>query len=132
MSDATTSPNDFAVKGTASDSPVLAPGGIGGNGEPFRADQVEKQVALKGGNAPPGYPAVLRDSGIEGKVVAMFVVDERGRVEDSTVKFVSADNSLFQEAVRVALERMRFIPAEVGGKTVRQLVQMPFVFTLQK
>jgi protein TonB len=34
--------------------------------------------------------------------------------------------------VRVALRRMRFIPAEVGGVKVRQLVQMPFVFTLSR
>jgi protein TonB len=34
--------------------------------------------------------------------------------------------------VRVALRRMRFIPAEVGGAKVRQLVQMPFVFTLSR
>jgi periplasmic protein TonB len=65
-------------------------------------------------------------------VLAMFVVNENGRVEDSTVKFVSSSNLLFQDAVRVALRRMRFIPAEIGGKPVRQLVQMPFVFTLQK
>jgi periplasmic protein TonB len=34
--------------------------------------------------------------------------------------------------VRTALRRMRFVPAQIGGKKVRQLVQMPFVFTLQK
>jgi protein TonB len=39
---------------------------------------------------------------------------------------------LFEDAVRVALRRMRFIPAEVGGRRVRQLVQMPFVFTLAR
>jgi len=27
---------------------------------------------------------------------------------------------------------MRFVPAEIGGRKVRQLVQMPFVFTLNR
>jgi len=27
---------------------------------------------------------------------------------------------------------MRFVPAEIGGKKVRQLVQMPFLFTLSR
>jgi len=27
---------------------------------------------------------------------------------------------------------MRFLPAEVGGRKVKQLVQQPFVFAIQK
>jgi protein TonB len=65
-------------------------------------------------------------------VVAVFVVDESGRAEQSGVRFVRSDNRLFEEAVRAALREMRFAPAEVGGRKVRQLVQMPFVFTLRK
>lgn len=97
----------------------------------FSADQVEKQVALVRGSLPPGYPETLRNAGIEGQVTAMFVVDDSGRAEDS-VRFLHADNVLFEDAVRTALRRMRFTPAEVGGRKVRQLVQMPFVFTLKK
>jgi periplasmic protein TonB len=93
---------------------------------------VEKQVALKPGNPPPLYPPALRNTGVEGRVIAMFVVNEMGQAEDSTVRFVSSDNRLFDDAVRTALRRMRFVPAQIGGKKVRQLVQMPFVFTLQK
>jgi protein TonB len=37
---------------------------------------------------------------------------------------------LFTQAVRAALPRMRFFPAQVGGKAVKQLVQMPFQFNL--
>src|SRR5436853_594903 len=80
--------------------------------------------------AHPGVRAPLRSSGIQGKVVARFVVDERGMAEADSVQFVSSDNRLFEDAVRVALRRMRFAPAEIGGRKVRQLVQMPFVFTL--
>ena len=97
---------------------------------PFEAAQVEKQASFIAGSGAPRYPDALRSSGIQGKVVARFVVDERGMAEADSVQFVSSDNRLFEDAVRVALRRMRFAPAEIGGRKVRQLVQMPFVFTL--
>jgi protein TonB len=99
---------------------------------PFQADQVEKQVAFISGSAAPRYPDVLRSSGVEGQVVALFVVDAAGRVETDSVRFVRSDNRLFEEAVRAALPRMRFVPAEIGGRKVRQLVQLPFVFTIDR
>jgi protein TonB len=98
----------------------------------FRADQVEKQVQLISGSASPRYPEALRMAGREGKIVAQFVVDEEGRVEENTVKFIRSDNVLFDEAVRSALPRMRFVPAEIAGRKVRQLVEMPFVFALSR
>src|SRR3954469_16185436 len=98
----------------------------------FRADEVERQAALAAGSKPPVYPEALRSAGIEGRVTAIFVVDESGRAEASSVRFLRSDNGLFEAAVRAALRRMRFTAAEIGGRKVRQLVQMPFVFTLQK
>jgi protein TonB len=108
--------------------PVGSAGDPGGGA--YTAGQVERQVAVAPGNSPPKYPEALRDRGVEGSVVAQFVVDEAGRVESSSVRFTRSDNVLFEAAVRAALARMRFVPAEVGGRRVRQLVQMPFVFTI--
>lgn len=96
----------------------------------FNADQVERQVSLMAGAPAPNYPEALRVAGIEGKVIAQFVVDERGMVESDSVRFVQSDNALFEASVRNVLRKMRFVPAEIGGKKVRQLVQMPFVFTI--
>ena len=98
----------------------------------FNADQVEQQVRLLAGVPIPTYPEPLRAAGIEGKVVAQFVVDERGVVEADSVRFVQSDNVLFEASVRSVLRRLRFAPAEIGGKKVRQLVQMPFVFTISR
>jgi periplasmic protein TonB len=133
MTDPTTSADDFAPNhfGVGASS-GLANAPTNATGSAFQADEVEKQVALKPGNPTPLYPPALRNTGVEGKVIAMFVVNELGQAEDSTVRFVSSDNRLFDDAVRTALRRMRFVPAQIGGKKVRQLVQMPFVFTLQK
>jgi protein TonB len=101
-------------------------------GVPFSAEQVEKQVAVAAGNAPPRYPEALRQMGVEGRVSAVFVVNEQGRAEEESIRFVRSDNRLFNDAVRAALLRMRFIPAEVGGRKVRQLVEMPFVFAIAR
>jgi periplasmic protein TonB len=122
------SPSPLTAIGTNSGRDGLA----GTGGAPFRADQVEKQVSVLSGSAPPRYPEILRSSGVEGQVTAVFVVDEQGRAEESSIQFVRSDNQLFEDAVRMALRRMRFTAAQVGGRKVRQLVQMPFVFTLAR
>jgi protein TonB len=132
IDDAVSKPGDFSHGAIASASNGEQESGGGLGGAPFRADQVEKQVGVVPGSTPPRYPEVLRSSGVEGKVIAQFVVDEQGRAEEGSLRFVRSDNQLFEDAVRVALVRMRFIPAEIGGVQVRQLVQMPFVFTLSR
>jgi protein TonB len=96
------------------------------------ADQVDRQVHLVDGSPAPRYPNALRVAGVEGQVVAVFVVNERGRAELGSLRFTSSDNALFEAAVRDALATLVFAPAEVGGRKVRQLVQMPFVFRLSR
>lgn len=96
----------------------------------FPADQVDKQAALIGGAAGLTYPEQLRRSGISGQVVAVFVVGADGRAEADSVRFIKSDNPLLDQAVTLALRRMQFSPAEIAGHKVRQLVQMPFVFTI--
>lgn len=125
-------PGDFSPSSVMGTSTNTGPDGLAGTGDtPFRADQVERQVAVVASHAPR-YPEILRSSGVEGQVTAVFVVDEQGHAEVSSVRFVRSDNPLFEDAVREALRRMRFSPAQVGGRKVRQLVQMPFVFTLAR
>lgn len=125
-------PGDFGSASTR----ALRPDGVETEtapyGSPFRADQVDRQVGLIPGVRPPAYPESLRSAGIEGKVVVEFVVDERGQPVQGSIRVVRSDNDLFADAVRAALGRLRFTPAEVGGKKVSQLVQMPFVFTLNR
>jgi protein TonB len=128
VSDVMTRPGDFSP-GLVAAAPSRNIG-TGGVETPFRADQVEKQVSVIPGSPAPRYPELLRSAGVEGQVIAEFVVDEEGRAQDASVRFVRSDNLLFNDAVRVALARMRFVPADVAGRKVKQLVQMPFVFRL--
>ena len=53
---------------------------------------------------------------------------ESGRYEAGTLKILNSSNSQFTAAVKDALPRMRFSAAQIGGKKVQQLVQMPFQF----
>ncbi len=94
--------------------------------------QVERPVVLAPGATGPAYPDVLRAAGVEGVVLAQFVVDSTGRADVNTFKALTSDHALFTSAVRSALARMRFIPAEAGGRRVAQLVQQPFQFSVTR
>lgn len=100
--------------------------------QPYFEFQVEKPVVSAPGSSQPRYPDILRQAGVEGEVLAQFVVDTTGRAESGSFKVLRSSHDLFAQAVRSALPGMRFIPAEVGGKKVKQLVQQPFTFAITK
>jgi len=125
---------DFTGKGVAGG---VAKGVEGGVPQPIVSDQpyfefqVEKPAAPAGG-CQPKYPDMLRTAGVEGQVLAQFVVDTAGRAESNSFKALNSPHELFTVAVKNALSCMRYLPAEVGGRKVKQLVQQPFAFGLQK
>jgi protein TonB len=94
--------------------------------------QVEKPVMQAPNSPTPQYPDILRQAGVEGEALVSFEVDTAGRADISTFKVIRTTHELFATAVRNALPRMRFIPAEVGDRKVRQLVQQPFAFAIVK
>ncbi len=93
--------------------------------------EVERQVSAISGTSIP-YPEGARSSGVQGEVQAQFVVNENGRVETSTFKVLSSSSPQFTDAVRSALGRMRFRPAQIGKTNVSQVVQQSFVFKLDR
>jgi protein TonB len=135
LSKKVTNEADFTGKGVAGG---FAKGVVGGTAAPVNADQtyfefqVEKQVAPMPNNPGPRYPDMLRSANVEGEVLAQFVVDTTGRADMSTFKTLKSSHDLFTNAVKSALVNMRFYAAEVGGRKVKQLVQMPFQFSLSK
>jgi TonB family protein len=90
--------------------------------------QVEKPAQTAPNSPSPTYPASLRSKGIEGEVGVEFVVDKTGSVESGSAHVVKSTNPLFTSAVLDVLPQMRFVPAEIGGVRVRQLVHQPFTF----
>lgn len=94
--------------------------------------QVQEIAAPLPGGGVPGYPAALAQARVEGRVLAEFVVDTTGRVELDSFRAVESTNPVFTEAVRAALTNLRYRPATIDGKPVRQIVQQPFVFSLDQ
>jgi protein TonB len=146
LSKAVTNENDFSGKGVAGGSADGVKGGTGKEGDtgkeagavkkeedhgPYMEFQVEKPVQKIGGDAPE-YPSMLKDQGVEGQVIAQFVVNESGRYEPGTLKILNSSNPQFTAAVKDALPRMKFSAAQIGGKKVQQLVQMPFQFHIAR
>jgi len=81
-------------------------------------------------SAVPAYPPLLEKQGIEGIAVVRFVVDTTGRADIGTFRVIETSHSLFAASVREALPKMKFQPATVGPKRVRQLVEIPFGFQI--
>ena len=125
---------DFSGKGVAGGTSKGVVGGTApvNSDQPFFEFQVEKQVQQIPGSGNLRYPDMLRSANVEGEVLAQFVVDTSGKYEAGTFKVLKSSHDLFTAAVKNALPTMRFYPAEVGGRKVKQLVQQPFTFSLAK
>jgi len=126
--------SDFSGKGVAGG---VAKGVEGGKAvvqtdQPYFEFQVEKPVVPAPGSTSPRYPDMLRQAGVEGEVLAQFVVDTTGKAEAGSLKILKSSHDLFIQSVKNALPQMKFIPAEVGGRKVKQLVQQPFTFSISK
>ncbi|MBC8089978.1 MAG: TonB family protein [Phycisphaerae bacterium] len=94
--------------------------------------QVEEPVKAAPGTVGPRYPESLKNGGKSGRVLVQFVVHEDGRVDLASFRVLQADDPLMEAAVRDALPKMIFVPAKIGGKSVKQLVQQPFTFSLSR
>jgi len=125
---------DFSGKGGAAGASAVVVGDLGParGDQPYFEFQVEKQVAAIPGQLGPQYPDMLKSGRVEGEVLAQYVVDTTGRYEAGTLKVLKSSHELFTQAVKDALPNMRFYPAEVGGRKVKQIVQQPFTFSLSK
>ncbi|MDB4916280.1 MAG: TonB family protein [Gemmatimonadetes bacterium] len=94
--------------------------------------KVARQAMQIPGTGNLRYPDMLRSANIEGEVLAQFVVNDDGTYMDGSFKVIRSSHELFTEAVKNALPNMRFYPAEVDGKKVKQLLQQPFTFNLSR
>ena len=94
--------------------------------------QLNKEATMEPGTKGPEFPAAMRAAGISGSVLAQYVVNADGSIDVSTLKIVKATRAEFANAVREALPTIRYSPGEVKGKKVRQLVQAPFAFALNR
>lgn len=98
--------------------------------EVLLAAEVDRTARYVKGSAQPLYPDSLWRAHVAGHVLAQFVVDANGAVETATISIVASTHPDFAAAVRAVVATAQFEPAMAGGHPVRQLVQLPFNFSL--
>ncbi len=79
---------------------------------------------------PPPYPELLRQTGIEGRVLIEAVIDTAGRAEPGSVKIKHSANAGFDQPSRNWILQALFRPARVHGRAVRVLVQVPLDYRI--
>jgi len=132
LSKSITNENDFSGKGVKGGTGNGVVGGIANTNQTYFEFQVEKPAESIPDNPKPKYPSVLESSGIAGEVQAQFVVRSDGKADMDSFKVLKSTNELFTQAVKNVLPRMRFSPAQIGGKPVNQLVQQAFQFAVPR
>ena len=125
---------DFSGKGVAGGTSKGVVGGTApvNSDQPFFEFQVDQQVRQLPGLGTLRYPAAMRTANRQGEVLAQFVVDEQGVADMTSFKALKSIDPAFTDAVRTALPTMRFAPARLKGRVVKQLVQQPFTFSLSR
>jgi periplasmic protein TonB len=75
------------------------------------------------------YPKEAKEKGIQGKVIARFVVKKDGSVSD--VSILKGVNPLLDnEAIRVVKTLPKFTPGELNGKKVPVWFMIPITYAL--
>ena len=96
----------------------------------FTELEVDSTVVRSQLSAAPAYPLDLLAKHVEGMAVVRYVVDTTGFADTESFTVIRATDPGFVRAVRDALPYMRFSPAKIGLKKVRQLVEQPFTFKI--
>ena len=98
----------------------------------FSELQVDSSVARYPGSAAPAYPVEMLRQNVQGSVITQYVVDTTGFADTLSLRIIRTTHVEFSNAVRAALPFMRFFPAKVGTRKVRQLVEQEFTFRIEQ
>jgi outer membrane biosynthesis protein TonB len=94
----------------------------------YSASEVDTHARQIEGGTQPLYPDSLRPLGIDGKVLAQFVVDTTGLVDTTSILTEAYGQPLFAASVRQALATMRFTVAQKSGHKVAEEIEESFLF----
>ncbi len=104
----------------------------GGDDSVMSVLQVDSTVKRYLDSASPAYPPDLLAKDVEGSVYTEYVVDTTGYADTASLVILSSTHPEFTQAVREALPYMRFHPAKIGNRKVRQLVEQQFTFKIRR
>ncbi len=78
------------------------------------------------------YPDLLRQAGVQGRVLVQAIIDTAGRAEPPSVKIIQSPNPGFDQPAKNYVLRALFRPARVHGRAVRVLVNLPIDFKIKR
>jgi len=84
---------------------------------------VEERPALLSAPAPV-YPALLRQAGIQGRVILPAVIDTTGRIEPASVRIMKSPHPAFDQPTKDWLLNALFRPARLHGRGVRVFINL--------
>ncbi len=97
-------------------------GGLSRN-EVYAEALVEERPALLSA-PPPIYPALLKQAGIQGRVILPAVIDTTGRVEPASVRIMTSPHPAFDQPTKDWVLKALFRPARLHGRGVRVLINL--------
>lgn len=92
--------------------------------------EVDTAAARYEDSAAPPYPPSLLQRRMEGSVAVQYIVDTTGFADTTSIVVLSTTHPEFARSVRSTLPLMRFRPAVMNTRKVRQLVQQLFTFRI--
>jgi periplasmic protein TonB len=121
-------PKDYSGTGVEGG---ISTGMVPTGNEVFMEAIVEEKPAVLSGPTPQ-YPELLRQAGIQGRVMVQAIIDTLGRAEQNSVKVLQSPNPGFDQSAKTYVLKTLFRPARVHGRAVRVLVQLPIDYRLKQ
>jgi len=110
--------------------------GIGTRIEPsldqvFMESVVEERPEVLSGPSLE-YPDLLRQAGVQARVMVQAIIDTTGRAESASVKIIKSPNPGFDQAARSYVLQALFRPGRINGRAVRVLMSLPIDFKIKR
>jgi len=96
----------------------------------YAEDSVDEPPTIV--SAPPlEYPPLLRQGGVQGRVMIQAIVDTLGRPEPMSLKILARPSTGFEQSARDHVLHTVFRPGRVKGRAVRVRVRVPIDYKIQ-
>ena len=117
-------PKDYSGSGLEdSRAGIVVSGMVVSGNEVYAEELVEERPALLSAPAPV-YPALLKQAGIQGRVILPAVIDTTGRVEPASVRIMKSSHPAFDQPTKDWVLKALFRPARLHGRGVRVSIHL--------
>jgi TonB family protein len=113
------------------DTDTVVDSGVPSSDQVFMESVVEERPEVLSGPAL-NYPDLLRQAGVQGRVLVQAIIDTTGRAEPPSVKVIQSPNPGFDQPAKNYVLRASFRPARIHGRAVRVLLNLPIDFKITR